>query len=316
MASTISLLDSINWVKPFVNWANLTIGLNGEPAVTSANQALQTIVGPPFIWPWNRSTVAFQTVPGVQSYSVAIANFGYLEGATIQLSGVITTATILSHVATIACVNNFNTLPNGGVGQTVTLSGCTTAALNSTFVLTSVTNTGFTFATAHADLSTETEPTGALALAGDTMGLELKWGAMHEARAQDRPTFIATQSCDEAGTTFLFRLMPVPDLLYQVNLTYQNSPGAFSNSNLNQVWGIPDQLEYIYNYFFAFFVFDYFDDPRAARYRQLAVAALLARQTGLSKTDRNLFLGNFLDLMKEETSEEQGSQQGVQSRGL
>lgn len=315
MASTISLLDSINWVKPFVNWANLTIGVNGEPAVTSANQALQTIVGPPFIWPWNRSTVSFPTVPGTQSYSVAIANFGYLEGATIQLVGVVTSAAILTGVATIACVNNFNTLPNGGVGQTVTLSGCTTAALNNTFVLTAVTGTSFTFNITYADMS-EIEATGATALAGDTMGLELKWGAMHELRAQDRPTFIATQSCDEAGTTFVFRLMPVPDLLYQVNLTYQNSPGAFSNSNLNQTWGIPDQLQYIYNYFFAFFVFDYFDDPRAARYRQLAVAALLARQTGLSKTDRNLFLGNFLDLMKEETSEEQGSQQGTQARGM
>ena len=314
MASTHSLNDSINWVRPFVNWANLTIGINGEPAVTSANQALQTIVGPPSIWPWNRSTVSFMTTPGVQDYSVPIANFGYLEGATIQLAGAITNVVIASGTATVSCVNNFSSLPNGGVGQTVTLNGCTTAGLNSTFILATVSPTGFTFSTVLSAL-TESE-TGATALAGDTMGLELKWGAMHEARAQDRPTFIATQSCDEAGTTFVFRLMPVPDLLYQVNITYQNSPGSFSNTNLNATWGIPDQLQYIYNYFFAFFIFDYFDDPRAARYRQLAVAALLARQSGLSETDRNLFLGNWLDLIKEESSDAMETQQGAQARGM
>jgi hypothetical protein len=110
--------------------------------------------------------------------------------------------------------------------------------------------------------------------------------------------------------------MPVPDQIYRVNLTYQKSPGAFSPSNLTATWGIPDQLQYIYNYFFLFFVLDYFDDPRAARYRQLAVAALLGRQSGLSQTDKNLFLGNWLDILQEEQAKQSTTAQSVQAKGM
>ena len=33
MAATI-IQDTINWVQPYLNWANLTIGVNGEPAMS------------------------------------------------------------------------------------------------------------------------------------------------------------------------------------------------------------------------------------------------------------------------------------------
>jgi len=65
-----------------------------------------------------------------------------------------------------------------------------------------------------------------------------------------------------------------------------------------------------------FLFMDYFDDPRAARYRQLGIAALLSRADGLELSDRNLFLGNWLDLMREEQSSTESTQQGTQARGL
>jgi hypothetical protein len=314
MAATRSLNDSINWVKPFINWASVTIGVNSEPAITSANQALQTILAPPFIWPWNRSYTSFITSIGQQDYNTSIADFGYLEAASIELCGVITAAQVLNGVATYYAVNGFSTLPNQGQGQSVTIIGCSTSTLNGTFALASVSATSFTVTTTASNLN-EVE-FGAIAVAGLAMGLTLHWEALNEERATDRPTFISTQECDLSGTTFTFRLMPVPDQIYRVNLTYQKSPGAFAPSNLNATWGIPDQLQYIYNYFFLFFVLDYFDDPRAARYRQLAVASLLGRQSGLSETDRNLFLGNWLDIMQEEQSKQSSIAQGAQARGM
>ena len=314
MAATRSLQDSINWVKPFINWASVTIGVNSEPAITSANQALQTILAPPFIWPWNRSYTSFITSIGQQDYNTSIADFGYLEAASIELCGVITAVQVLNGVATYYAVNGFSTLPNQGQGQSVTITGCATSTLNGTFALASVSATSFTVTTTASNLN-EVE-FGAIAVAGLAMGLTLHWEALNEERATDRPTFISTQECDLSGTTFTFRLMPVPDQIYRVNLTYQKSPGAFAPSNLNATWGIPDQLQYIYNYFFLFFVLDYFDDPRAARYRQLAVASLLGRQSGLSETDRNLFLGNWLDIMQEEQSKQSSIAQGAQARGM
>ncbi len=311
MAATRSLQNSIDWMKPFLSWANLTIGTNNEPAFTSANQILQTIVGPPFIWPWNRGTANFLTTVGQQDYNAAISNFGWLEKATIELAGTITHVVANGVTAVYTAIQGFSTLPNGGTNTPVVITGCTTSGLNGTFAIVSATPTSFTIA---STVNVTENESGAVAVAGPSVQMDIKPDALSEDRAQDRPTFISAQSSDESGTTFTFRLMPLPDQNYRVNLTYQEAPIPFVN--LTDKWGIPDQLQYIYNYFFAFFMFDYFDDPRAARYRQLAVASLLGRQTGISLTDRNLFLGKWLDIMSEEENESQGTQQGVQGRGI
>lgn len=312
MAATKTVQNSIDWVKPFLNWANLTIGVNQEPAFTSAAQTLQTIVGPPFVWPWNRNKTFFLTTVGQQDYSIALSNFGFLESASIELCGTITSVTVLANVATFSAINGFSTLLNGGANTPVVITGCTTSAYNGTFPIVSATATSFTVAIVTPN-ATEAE-SGALAVAGPSTSIELKWGSLSEDRALDKPGFISTQMSDESGTTYTFRLMPVPENNYRVNLTYQESPTLFTD--VSNTWGIPDQLQYIYNYFFAFFMFDYFDDPRAAKYRQLAVASLLARQSGLSETDRNLFLGNWLPLMQEEIAEQGSAQQGNQARGI
>ncbi len=312
MAATKTVTDSINWIKPFLNWANLTIGVNQEPALTSANLTLQTIVGPPFIWPWNRNNTFFLTTVGQQDYSVALSNFGFLESASIELCGTITSVTVLLDVATFQAINGFSTLPNGGEGQIVTTTGCTTSALNGSFPIISATPTSFTVAIVTSNI-TESE-SGALAVAGPSTEVELKWGALPEDRALDKPGFISTQMSDESGTTYVFRLMPVPENNYRVNLIYQESPTLLTD--VSNTWGVPNQIQYIYNYFFAFFMFDYFDDPRASKYRQLAVASLLARQSGLSETDRNLFLGNWLPIMQEEISTQGSATQGTQAKGI
>ncbi len=314
MAATKSLQNSIDWVKPFLNWASLTIGVNYEPAMTSANQTLQTIVGPPFVWPWNRAYANFLTSVGVQDYTVYIPTFGYLESATIELCGNITAVNVTDNVATYQAVNGFGTLANEGIGQVVHITGCDTSGLNGDFPIVEVDPNGQFFTVASTLGNMMEVEAGALAIAGPSTQLELKWGSLEVDRAIDRPTFIATQESDMSGVNFMFRLMPIPGLPYRVNLTFQKCPGSLATPS--SLWGIPDQLQYIYNYFFAFFMFDYFDDPRAARYRQLAVASLLGRQSGLSSTDRNLFLGNWLDIINEETTDQGLTQAGNSGRGI
>lgn len=314
MAATKTLQDSINWCQPFLNWANLSIGINGEPAMSSANLTLQTITGPPFVWPWNRATANFQTTQGVQDYSLNIANYGFLEAASLQLVGVISSVVANGTTAIFQAPNNFaggsiDTFPGGSVP--VYISGCTTTGLNGWGVMIAANSTSFTINTSITVTESES---GAKALAGKIYPLELKWGALTDATEQGRPQFISTQLSNESGVSFTLRLLSVPDTTYQVNLIYQESPTPFTA--LSNTWGIPDQLEYIYNYFFMFLMMDYFDDPRATRFRQLAVAALLSRADGLALTDRNLFLGNWLDLMNEEASSEQSTTQGTQGRGL
>ena len=319
MAATITLDETIAWCQPYLNWANLLIGANGEPAMTAANLTLQTIVGPPFVWPWNRAKTTFQTVQGVQDYTMNITNYGFLETAAIQLVGNITSVVANGTIAVFQAVNNFgggsidgfsNETANTG-STSVTIRGCTTAGLNGVQTMIAATPTSFTIQT--ATTVTESE-TGATATAGKIFPLELKWGSITEATEQGRPQFISTQLSDESGVSFTLRLLSIPDTTYNVYLTYQMSPTLFSSPS--NTWGIPDQLEYIYSYFFMFLMMDYFDDPRAARFRQLAVAALLSRADGLEQSDRDLFLGNWLPLIRQEQTSEASTSQATQARGL
>ena len=320
MAATITLQETIQWVQPYLNWANLSIGTAGEPAMSAANLALQTIVGPPFVWPWNRDTATFITAAGQQDYTMNITSFGFMEAESIQLYGVITSVIANGTTAVFQCVNNFAggsiegfsdaTGAQGG-STTVVIVGCTTSGLNGTQTMIAATPTSFTINTS---VIVQEYESNAYATAGKIFPLELKWGAITEATEQGRPEFIATQLSNESGVSFTLRLLSVPDTTYIVRLNYQNSPTLFTATS--NTWGIPDQLEYIYNYFFMFLMMDYFDDPRAARYRQLAVAALLSRADGLEETDRNLFLGNWLPLMRQEMSNGGDTTQATQARGL
>jgi hypothetical protein len=85
MASTITLFNTVNWASGFLDQQPLEI--NGqEPALGSANLVLQTILGPPFCWPWNRAVLTYTTA--AQDYTAsALSSFGFMEGASVQAGG-------------------------------------------------------------------------------------------------------------------------------------------------------------------------------------------------------------------------------------
>jgi hypothetical protein len=87
MASTIRLLDSMEWCKKFVFNRQLSLGNFKEPILTSANIIKQTILGPPLSWPWNRQTISFTSTIGVQDYIQSI-NCVWIEVASAQDIGV------------------------------------------------------------------------------------------------------------------------------------------------------------------------------------------------------------------------------------
>ncbi len=84
MPSTITVQATINWSQAFLEQQPLLI--NGmEPALGSANLILQTILGPPFAWPWNRGIITYST--DEQDFMQSgLGNFGFLEGGTVQPS--------------------------------------------------------------------------------------------------------------------------------------------------------------------------------------------------------------------------------------
>lgn len=81
MPSTITLQATINWSAAFIEQQPTL--LNGlEPALGSANLVLQTILGPPFAWPFNRKILSFSS--NMQdSQQAGLSDFGFLEGGTV-----------------------------------------------------------------------------------------------------------------------------------------------------------------------------------------------------------------------------------------
>jgi hypothetical protein len=87
----------VNWAQTFVGYAQLNVGTTNEPALSSANLILQTILSPPFKWRWNRAYVTpFTTTAGIQDYQKAVSSFGYLEKGYINGQVELTVQQLLS----------------------------------------------------------------------------------------------------------------------------------------------------------------------------------------------------------------------------
>lgn len=84
--TTVKITDTINWLKAFVVQRPMqgVASITDEPATTAANLIMQTILGPPFKWSWNRvESSSITCTIGVTDYTVALANWGWLEKATV-----------------------------------------------------------------------------------------------------------------------------------------------------------------------------------------------------------------------------------------
>lgn len=236
MASTIQLQQTIAWAAPFVNFRPLALGTNSEPAMSSANTILQTILGAPFAWPWNRKTVSFTTTAGQQDYSVAVSDLGYVE---------------------LAAVN----LPTGSAPNTF--------------------------------------PMGIVTILG-------------QATEQGRPHTIARQLDDDNGN-LTFRLLPVPDQVYTVTITYQKAAPLFTSTI--QTWAIPDCYSYIYQWGFLALMQMYADDPRFQVANQKFVATLLSAADGLDDQDKALFVSDWNNFTNTMMAGSMRKQQAVESLG-
>lgn len=118
MASTYTIQNSISFAAGFTKLMPLSGvgGVANEPALSIANMVLQTILGPPFCWRWNRNVLALgPTVAGTQDYATAVANYGYLEKAFLAATG---TGSIELEVSLLLSTDNVQSRPNYIAPQT------------------------------------------------------------------------------------------------------------------------------------------------------------------------------------------------------
>jgi hypothetical protein len=136
-----------------------------------------------------------------------------------------------------------------------------------------------------------------------------------------RPFAISVMSADYdtdtdvSGGNVWLRFVSTPDQNYSAILTYQQLYTPIVN--LTDDWYLPDQVKSIYSWLFlaeAFSAVD--DDQRAIQYRQRGVAALLARQAGLSDLDRSVLLAQWTGRELQTVVEQLKAQQATQARGV
>ena len=128
-----------------------------------------------------------------------------------------------------------------------------------------------------------------------------------------RPTNIMVFLDDQAGN-ITFRLgASAPEQAYPIGITYQKAMVPLTK--ISAVVPIPDKLMHIFRYGFLALAFLYTQDGRFAEMNQKFIATLLGAQQGLNAMQRNIFLGNWFSMMKEQNAGALETQQGTQARG-
>lgn len=282
-ASTISVLDTLLWAKRFIFLRPMAQGNSNEPAITSANTILQTIIGAPFAWRWNRAVIGFIANIGQQDYTI----FNWQASTPVTIGYVLIDSKGFSQQVTTAGTTGSGSEPtfNSTVGQTTTDGSVTWT--NFGFIGVSNTSTEYNFDWIETASVQATNPnTGAKEWKEISVKLNIALDS-----AQSRPHDVSAQYQDANGN-ITFRLIPTPDKAYPVVLSIQQKPPVIDS--LNDTWSpIPDEYSRLYNWGFLALAYLYADDARFQAANQKFIAALLSTSQGLSQTERNIWLNNW-----------------------
>jgi hypothetical protein len=142
--------------------------------------------------------------------------------------------------------------------------------------------------------------------------IEIISGCLSMESVIKRPSSASMMLQDDNGIVTL-RLNTLPDKPYVLNGFYQKA--TYLMDSLACLWSpIPDHLSYIYDWGFLGFCALLTKDARAPIFLGKFASHLLGSQDGLTAQQRNIFLGNFLDLGNQQAREQMATQQGAQGR--
>lgn len=313
--STIKIADTIEWAKRFTFDRNPVIGNSLEPALSSANMILQTILGPPFSWWWNNEEVVFTCNPVLQTG--AITNIAIVSGV---LTVTLTAGTPFpAGSGVVLSLVNIATQVNGQA-FVVKTSNATQLTANTTLPdYASASNTGTVTAVTTQDYAVPLSEFSHIEHTSvyDINFTPAKWVEIEVKNnlsldsVTDRPRFLNPHTEDGNGN-MTFRVMPAPDKAYPISIHIQKA--APQLNSINQTWApIPDYMQYVYNWGFLALMWHFSDDPRAQMANQKFLAGLLGRAEGLDEEDRNTFLNNWHNLTGLENMK---TQQGIAARSV
>lgn len=317
--STITVEDTMNWAKRLSFNRNFGLGNSLEPALTSANMVMQTILNPPFKWWWNAQEISFTcstTVPTSAITKVTLA--GNIVTLDTLNSWAVNDTVLVSALATATFLNGaaLTVLTASSTQITAYFKRATSyAPATDTGTLTKSTTQDYTVSLPNFSHVEHASVLDAFSTNSSTGTTNNKWWEMEVKddlsldSIQGRPQFVNPHFEDADGNV-TFRVMPAPNANYPVSIHCQLA--APNLKSLNSTWGpIPDFMQHIYSWGFLALMWAFADDPRVGFANQKFTSGLLARAEGLSEEDRNIFLNNWNALTG---SDQMKRQQGMQAR--
>jgi len=309
MATTITLGNSIGFAQAFMGWKALNIGANNEPAITSGNIIMQTILAPPFSWNWNRGSATINATAGNQDYSTAASSFGFIEKASYAIPpATITNTALTAGVATYTASNTFQT------GDLVTVTGTSNGAgiyniTNQAVV--SATGSQFTVLINSGNVASGSD--SGTAVVGTTTEISQVMNILGSGTEMGSPNMIAPQVDDNAGN-ITFRVLPIPNRSYTITVIFQKRIPALMTTTSSTWAPIPDHYSYIYQWGFLALMQAYNYDTRWVQSSQKFVSGLLGAAEGLSEEQKNIFQGAWLNTLTEQQYRSQEATQGINAR--
>lgn len=312
-----TLLNSVYFAQPFVMYAPLTAGYGLEPSTSICSMIRNSLLSAPMTWYFNRNEITFSTAIGQQDYPQSISangnDFSFIEKVTLtdDQGNVFELKDSMNNSA--LAVSAFMQRPSACAAQQVYYTAGTQYVK---FRFLGVPDQVYTVTVTYQKLQPQFGPfsitSAANALGGNTAytgtfdPYSLPTGA---------PVVITGFPVATAVNNGTFTVVTCT----ATTLTVNNPAGVATSTGfpfaINISWNpIPDSFSDIYNNLYLSEVLALGDDTRAQLYRQRGVAAFLAKSTGLSEMQRNVFMQQWLARGVQTQSSAQIIQQGNQGR--
>lgn len=312
----LTLQNSMNYARPFINWVPLVAGIGQEPATSIATVIRNSFLNAPMTWLWNRNQTTFQTTADTQDYPEQVTDFGFLEACTLtDASGNIYTVKDIYNTAALGPCSTAER-PNAiSVQNTFVSSGLK----NFTFRFISIPDQIYTVTLVYQKLAPLFGPFTIASVAAESGGNTAYTGTFD-------PYSLATGAyanivgCTNSVNNGNFQIVTCTSTTLTVANTggVLESPAAPTATAVNLDWfPIPDQFSDVYNQLFLSEAFTIDGDAQKAQmYRQRGVAAFLTKAEGLTETQKNAWAQQWLARDVQVATTMQKAQQGVQARGV
>jgi hypothetical protein len=286
-----NLQQTINWAKTFIQYSPLQAGLGQEPAVSIASMIRNSLLNPPLTWYYNRAETTFPTVVNQQDYTQQLDDLAFLEKVSLTDDA--------GNITEIKDVYNNSALsPSSVPGRpnsvSIERSFISAGLLNFSIRFLAVPDKIYTVTLVYQKLALPFGPFFISAAGNAAAGNTTYTGVFDKLAFPVGSTAIITGFVTNVVNNGSFVVVSCS----ATSLVVANAAGVAETRQAyvsNFSWDpIPDSYSDVYNNLFLSEAMAMVDDNRSQLYRQRGVAALMAKASGLTEMQKNIFAQQWL----------------------